>query len=541
MKKSSTPDFYKDASNAAERKGVDRREFLRYALTLGVTIPVASAIWSGRSYAQTPQKGGTFRVGLSDSNTTDNLDPGIAISMYIIQLFYASRSYLTEITAQNKLGPDAAQSWEATPDAKQWRFTLYPGQTFHNGKSLTAKDVVASMNFHRAETGGSSGSGGKSMLADVEDITTDGDRVVVFTLSRGNADLPYILSDYHLPIMPADESGKVDWSSGIGAGPYKIENFQPGVIAELTRHDGYHRENQAFFDSLKLMGINDVTARQTALMTGSIDAINTVDLKTIKLLKGNPNLIIDEVPGGTHGGMPMNCTVAPFNDPDVRKAMKYAINREEVVSKILSGHGVVGNDQPISPVTPYYADNIPAKTYDPDKAKFHLKKAGHENLGVALSTSTAAFGEAIDMGVLYRENAAAAGIDLEVVREPADGYWSNVWMKKPFVVVNTGQRPTPDMMFSLCYANDAAWNDTKWDNARFQELLVQAKGELDDAKRSAMYAEMQMLCSEDGGTVIPFFANKVGARSKKVAHADDISSAWDMDGGRAYQRWWFQS
>lgn len=528
---------YSNLRSDADLGGVSRRDFLRHAVALGVSVSVAGSIWAGRAAAQAPTKGGTFRVGISDANTTDSLDPGKVNGQYSIQLQYASRSFLTEITPKNTLGPDAAESWETTPDGKTWRFKLYKSQTFHNGKAVTAKDVVASFNYHLSPE---STSAAKSLLADVEDISADGDLVVVIKLKQANADLAFILSDYHLPICPADAGGNIDWASGIGSGPYKIERFRPGVATELSRHGGYHRVDQAFFEAVQMTAINDSSARQSGLMSGALDAINSINLKTLHLMKANPAIAIDEVAGGGHGGMPMNCNAAPFNNADVRIALKYAINRQEIVSKILSGHGIVANDQPVSPVMPYHAD-IAAKPYDPEKAKFHLKKAGMENLKVTLSTSTAAFDEAIDMATLYREHAAAAGIDLSVQREPADGYWSNVWLKKPFVVVNTGQRPTPDAVFSLFYKKGAAWNDTGWQNDRFQSLLTQAKGEVDDSKRAEMYAEMQRLCSDDGGTVIPFFANKVSARSTKVSHPKEISSAWDLDGGRAYQRWWFQA
>ena len=258
------------------------------------------------------------------------------------------------------------------------------------------------------------------------------------------------------------------------------------------------------------------------------------------MLEKHPKIAIDEVSGGTHNGMPMNCNKAPFDNPESRKALKYAINRQEIVDKILFGHGTVAADQPISPGMPYFAD-IEPRPYDPEKAKFLLDKAGLGGMEVTLSTGPAAGAGAVDMAVLYQQQAKAAGIDLQVAQKPADGYWSEVWLHDPFVMVNTGKRPTPDMMFSLFYKSGAAWNDTNWENARFQELLVQAKTELDDAKRGEMYAEMQRLCSEEGGTVIPFFSNIVTARSKNVVHGDSISSAWELDGGRAYQRWWFES
>ena len=126
-----------------------------------------------------------------------------------------------------------------------------------------------------------------------------------------------------------------------------------------------------------------------------------------------------------------------------------------------------------------------------------------------------------------------------MVREPADGYWSNVWLKKPFVFVTWGGRPTPDNTFTLAYKHDAAWNESHWKNDRFNELLLQAKAELDDNLRAQMYHEMCQLSRDDGGTIIPVFLNLTYARRKNVAHGPSLSAAWTLDGERAAHRWWF--
>ena len=148
---------------------------------------------------------------------------------------------------------------------------------------------------------------------------------------------------------------------------------------------------------------------------------------------------------------------------------------------------------------------------------------------------------AVDMCVLYAEQAKAAGITINVVREPNDGYYSDVWLKKPFSAVSWGARPTPDVMFTLAYKADAAWNESYWQNERFNELLLQAKGELDDARRAEMYREMCVLMRNDGGTLLPFFNNWVYARGKGVERDENVAASWSCDGARAASRWWFSS
>jgi peptide/nickel transport system substrate-binding protein len=520
----------------AKRGKMSRRQFMHYAVAAGVTATSASTLWTSDVAAATPQKGGTFRAGLHDGNTGDTLDPAKFQSTGEIQLAHAIRSYLTEITAENGLGPDMADSWEASPDAKMWTFHLNKEATFHDGRKFIAKDAIASLNYHREE---SVGSAAAPLVADITDIKADGDHTIVIELSQGTADLPWILTDYHLVMLPAKDDGGIEWESGMGAGPYKLENNEPGVQVDMVRHDGWHREG-AYFDAVKFTILNDPNAMQAALLTGDVDGITSVDLKTMALLERKPDVVVDNVPSGAAVTMPMFCDTAPFDNVDVRLALKYAINREDLMEKIRFGAATIGNDYHISPNMPYYPD-IEQRKYDPDKAKFHLKKAGMEKLSVKLSTADSLMSGAVDMCVLYSEHAKAAGIDLQAVREPNDGYWSDVWLKKPFVTVTWGARPTPDNMFTIAYKKGADWNESRWENDRFNELLLQAKAELNEETRAQMYNEMCQLSHDEGGTVLPFFRNYVYARNSKVAHGDSVASSWENDGGRGYHRWWMTS
>ena len=519
----------------AQEGRISRRRFMEGALAIGMSVSAASSLWSKRVEAASPKKGGTFRVAMHEGSTTDQLDPGTTESVYMIQMNHAFRSYLTEITNTNEIGPDAAQSWEASDDAVTWTFKLFEGMEFHDGKPFTADDAVASLNYHRGED---SKSAAKALLEDVEDIKADGPHTVVIKMKSGNADLPYLLSDYHLVMMPSDGEGNVDWQSGNGTGPFKIDSHEPGVRSDLSRHPNYHKSGEPHFDAVTTIVVHEVNARQTALITGDFDAISDVDLKTVRLLARDQNIKVDEVPSGAHCTMPMFCDTAPFDNVDVRLALKYAIDRDEIVQKILLGHGTKGNDHPIGPTLPYWAD-LPQREYDPDKAKHHLKKAGAEDLSVSLSTADFIFSGAVDMTVLFKEHAAKAGINIEVVREPNDGYWSNVWLVKPFVVVGWGARPTPDVMFSLAYKDDAAWNESHWKNADFNKILREAKAQLNQEKRAEMYREMQLLCRDDGGTIVPFFRNRVFARRSNVMHEPEMAGNWELDGARSFQRWWF--
>ena len=527
---------FKDLITRDAKAGkLGRRDFMRFAVAAGMSVTAASGLWISDVAAATPRRGGKFRIGVHDMNTSDTLDPGKYQSVGDIQLAHTYRSYLTEITPENGLGPDMALSWSATPDAKIWTFELDPKATFHDGRKFTAKDAIASLNHHRGEK---STSAAKALLTTVVDIKAKGDNAIVIELNQGFADLPWIMTDYHLVMLPAKADGSLDWDNPIGAGPYYMDKYEPGVGVSLKRHEGWHREG-AYFDEVEMIQLNDPNARQTALITGDVDSITSVDLKTLALMKRNPNIVVDNVPSGSAITLPMFCDTAPFDNVDVRLALKHAIDRNDIVEKIMFGTTTPGNDFHVSPGMPYYPKDIPQREYDPDKAAFHMKKSGVGTIDVSLSAADSVLPGAVDMITLYSEHAKKAGIKIKPVREANDGYWSDVWLKKPWVFVKWGARPTPDNMFTLAYKDDAAWNEARWQNARFNELLLMAKAELDETRRAEQYREMCQIARDDGGTVIPIFVNFVYARNKKVAHGPNLAASWENDGARGAHRWWF--
>lgn len=440
---------------------------------------------------------------------------------------------LFEIDPDFEVRPNLVERWDRSDDAAVWKLELKKGVRFHDGRPFTARDVIASLRHHMHER---SKSPMRPVLSVIDEIKAEGDHGVVFRLRYPYADFLYLLTDYHLPMLPAAEDGRPDWQAGVGTGPYRLKDFRPGVRARGERNPDYHGE--AWFDAVELVVIHDVVARSAALSSGEIHYMDRADPRTLNLLKRNPDLEILEVASLSHYTVPMDCTAAPFTDPHVRQAVKYAIDREDILKKVLFGHGRAGNDNPLAPQMKYAVDPRPVHAYDPEKARFHLRKAGHEGLKLELYASDAPFAGAIDAAQLMREHARKAGIEIEVRRVPPDGYWSNVWMKKPWCFSQWGGRPTADWMLSTAYAPDAPWNETKWKNERFGELLLAARKETDEARRAAMYAEMQQLIHDDSGQIVLLFNNFLSALSRKVRHGR-LNTNYDHDGGYMCKRWWF--
>ena len=514
---------------------VSRRDFLQLAIATGLTVTAADALFVKSVRAQ-PRQGGVARFGLAHAATTDNLDPGTWPDTFTQTAFWgAGCNSLTIVTQTGDIAPDLAESFEPADGAKKWIFKLRRGATFHDGRPVTPDDVVASFRHHMGEA---SGSAAKSLLGSVTDIQGDGPETVVFTLREGNADFPYIASDYHIPILPANDDGSADWQSANWTGAFKLDDFEPGVRAKMSRNPDYFHEGKPYFDEAEFIGIPDTAARINALMTGDVHFIGRPDLKTLTLLQRSPGIEIIEQTGYAHYVIPMHTNVAPFDNVDVRLALKYAIDRQDIVNKVFLGHATPGNDNPIAPNIKFAVDPEPKHTYDPERAKSHLQKAGLSSLSVDLSTSDAAFAGAVDAATLYKEHAAAAGIDINIVREPADAYWNNVWLIKPFCFSYWGGRPTADWMFSQAYAADAAWNDSMWKHPRFNELLVDARAETDEETRAAMYAEMQEILHSDGGVIVMVFNNLLHAHSDKLGHGE-VAASHENDGLKVAERWWF--
>ena len=529
-----TETMLKLAVEEATSGRMSRRRFMEFAAGMGISLIAGSGLWVKAAQAA-PARGGHFRVGIHDGNTTDSHDPGTYPTRQMVYLAHQYRSYLTLIEPGGALGPDLATEWTPNQDATEWTFKLNPKAYFHSGRKVKASDVVASMNYHRGEK---SASAARELMGQATDVVADGDGAVIFKLGSGIADWPWLMTDYHLAICPAKDDGTIDWQSADGSGPYKIDDGQFGIRWKLSRHEQWHLEG-AYFDTVEMIVLNDDTARQSALLAGSVDVVSSVSLATLEFLARSPDIKVDNVPSAAAITMPMLCDRAPFDNVDVRNALKFAIDREDIIKRVMRGNATIGNDFHLSPAQPYWPSKIPQREYDPDQARSLLKKAGMENLKIEISVAESLFPGAVNVCELFQHHAQKAGINLSVTRESGDGYYSNVWLKKPFCVASWGARPTADVIFTEAYKSRVLWNESHWENAQFDKLLLQAKSELDEGRRAEMYGEMCSLARDDGGTIIPMFLNFVYARRANVMHGEKLAASWELDGARAPSRWWF--
>lgn len=529
-------DFSKTIHDMLSNTGLSRRGFLGGAAALGAMSVTAGGLLvpATAHAADEPKRGGHLKLGLKGGATSDTLDPATysASVLFVVGRLWGD----TLIESDPKTGaalPSIATAWEPSADASVWTFKLRNDVAFHDGTKMTPADIVATLKRHADANSKSGALGLLSSIKTIEEKAGD----LVLTLTEGNADLPLVLSDYHLIIQP--KGGVDNPAAAIGTGPYKLAKFEPGVRATFEKNPNDWRSDRGYVESVEIIVMNDTTARVAALSSGQVHFVNNIDPKTVPLLKRAPKVEIVRNAGKGFYAFLMHCDTAPFDNNDLRLALKYAIDRQAILDKVLGGYGTLGNDYPVNGNYALAPDDIEQRAYDPDKAAFHFKKSGVDR-PVLLRTSDAAFAGAVDAAILFQESAKKAGIQIEVKREPEDGYWTNVWNAQPFCATYWGGRPTQDSRYSTSYLSTAEWNDTRFKRPDFDKLLLQARSELDETKRKAIYRTMALMVRDEGGLILPVFNDYVMAQSKSVkGYVDDIGN--DLSNGYIGSRVWLDA
>jgi peptide/nickel transport system substrate-binding protein len=508
---------------------VDRRSLLLGASALGLSAAFASMPAMAQSK---PKKGGTLRLGMEGGSPSDNLDPRTYADSIPITISLMLWNNLVEIADNGDAVGELFEKWDVKPGATDWTFTIRKGITFTSGKTLDADDVIYSLNMHRGETK----SPAKALLADITEIKKINANQIQILMSNGNLDLPYNLSDYHIIVVP---NGYTDYSKPDGTGAFTLEEFQPGVRATFKRKPGnYWKPNRGNFDRVELRYIPDSAARTQALISGQVDIINRVDPKTAFLLSKNKGLKLSRTPGmGNRFAFVAHTDKDPYANKDLMMALKYGIDRKKIVTNVFSGYASVGNDHTVGAKMKFYDPKQKLNAYDPDKAKFHFKKAGISS-SIELQVSEGAFSGATDSGQIFQESLSKAGIKLDLKRVSGDGYWDNVWLKQPFCAVYWGNRPTIDNQLTSTFKANTTWNDTRFNNAEFEKLLVAARVELDNNKRTQMYARCQELISQNSGMLCFAVQDYLDAHNTKLQGLT-ISGRYDMGDDRIAEKGWF--
>ncbi|MBM3598026.1 MAG: ABC transporter substrate-binding protein [Alphaproteobacteria bacterium] len=512
--------------------GLTRREYLAGAAALALTAGsgMVQAATTAPTRAPVPLKGGHLVMGLSGANPSDRLDPASHVGSFMTNLAAQYSDTLTTISELYQVRPALATSWDARPGAAEWTIKLRRGVIFHNGKELTAADVIHSINHHRNPA---TKSVAYPLVAAITDIWDSDKYEVTIALDGGNADLPYLLADQHLAIHP-DQS---DFADGIGTGAFVLETFKPGVRGAVRRNPNDWRSDRGHLAAVDTVAIADPAERLFAVQSGVVHIVDRVDPRALAGLDRRANPQVFNTAGSAYASFAMFADTPPFDRNDLRLALKFVIDRSAIVNTALGGGAKVANDHPIPSFHPFHASDIPQRSFDPDRARFHYRQSGHRG-ALRLAVADAAFPGAVEVAKVFQASAAKAGITIEVTRAASEGYWSEVWLKQPFAGAYWPGRMTADEMLSSAFASTSPSNDSHWNSPRFDELLLAARAELDAAKRKRMYRDMQVMLHNESGAVIPCFYNNIVVAHQRV-RGYVPHPAHDMSGFRAAEKLWF--
>lgn len=463
------------------------------------------------------QPANTFRQAHAvGSGAASDLDPMSRGRVFEIVDKLMSR--LVRPDMEGRPSADLAVSWESNPEATVWTFRLRPGVTFHNGQPFAAEDVVYTLTRvldPRLD------SPVRSVVAMVERAEVVDPLTVRLVLKEPFADLPLQLTDYRLRIIPRN-SGDTIRTTGIGTGPFRLERFDASGTTVLVANPNYHG-GAPRVGRIEVVGIPDGQARLQALLGGQIDFEPGITRQQRTLLDRTGRHRVMEVPTGNWRGIVFKVDVPPFNDVRVRRAIRMAVDRQAVLDLVAGGAGVVGCDTPVGPNDQYRLQQVPARDCPRDiaRARALLAEAGHPN-GIAFDLHVATL-EPVwpTLAEAFQQQVAAAGIRVNIVQVPSDGYWSQIWLRRDAVMTRWNQRPA-DAILNEVYRTGSPWNESRQASPQFDAILDAARRELDATRRAALYRDAQQHLAENTGTFVAFHANVFMGTTARVRDLDAV-------------------
>ncbi len=479
---------------------------------------------------QQPKRGGAIRVAAHSSSTSDTLDPakgGTALDYVRHYMLYNGLTCIEDADLTPRLSLAKAIS---TTDRITWNIELRHGIRFHDGSALTSADVVHSLLRHKDPAVGSKVS---TLAEQFAEVRADGRHAVIIRLTGANADLPNLFAMPHMLIVKAGRP-KPD---GTGTGPFRLEDFRPGVRTEVSRNPEYWIPDRPKLDRIELIAIPDEVSRVNALLSGDVQLINAINPRSVRRIEADPNRRVMVTRSSLFTNVIMRQDVLPTGNPDFVHAVKLMLDRPLINRAVFRDYATIANDQPISPFQPYFNKELPQTVLDVDKARWHVQRSGLTGVRLPLYCSIAAEGS-VDMASILQEYGSRVGLNFAVNRMPSDGYYSTHWMRHPMTFGNTNPRPTADLIFSLFFQSSANWNESGWKNERFDKLLLEARGTTDQALRAEMYGEMQQIVRDKCGMGIPVFISLIDGCDRRLKGLRSVPLGGFMGYRFGEYAWW---
>lgn len=551
------------------RKGdISRREFLRYATLLGLSLGSATALAACAQPTPVPptpvpptaapaKAAATAIPPTAAPKPTDVPKPAAAaikrggvmtIATRVQRMDHPARlswieavnqwravcEYLTYTGQDNVTVPWLLESWKASDDLKTWTLNVRKGVKFNNGQELTADDVVFNFKQWLDKAVGSSMLGLMSYLkaTGVEKVDN---YTVKLNLDSAQIGVPEHMFHYPAMIMPKTFEGDIT-KQPIGTGPFLMDKYVPTERAELKARTDYWKNGAdgkplPYLDKLVYLDLGEDTAPQiAALRSGQVDDIFNPSAEVWQAVKDLNTVKVYATNTGQTWVIRMRSDIKPFDDNRVRQALRMSMERQKMLDLAWFGEGSLGHDTHIAPVHPEYCKKDIPK-YDPEGAKKLLAEAGYPNgLEVELSTQQARAEPA--MAQALKESAAKAGFNIKLNIMPGAKYW-DVWTEVPLGITIWAHRPLGTMIMALGYTADAegkpaAWNESKWVDKEFSDLLKQAEQTLDVAKRRDIMCKIEEIQMTRGSIALPFWASLWHVCNKKFKGVFCHPSTYDI-------------
>jgi len=482
---------------------VSRRELLRAAIVAGVSIPILGACSSGSSSPSvTPsasaaiKKGGTLRAAISGGSSADTLDAQAAITTIDFARILQLNEPLIGFGPDARLVPVLAEELTPSSDAKTWTLRLRSGVTFHNGKPLTAEDVIYS--FKRIVNPKAPLPGAVPLSSvDVNGMKKLDTLTVQIPCTKPYAILDQTVANYYYNIVPQGYDPK----NPVGTGPFKFKSFTPGQQSTFEKYDGYWQSGQPYIDTVVITDFADETAQLNALNGGQADMVNQLSASGADTLSASGASSVVS-PGGGWVPFTMRVDVAPFTDVRVRQAFRLMVDREQMMQVVFGGHGTIGNDV-FSIYDPSYDASLPQRQHDPEQAKSLLKAAGHDNLTIQLVTSDIAQGST-SMATVLAQQAKQAGVTINLKKVTVSDFYGQQYLSWPFAQdFSYYQYYLPSV--AQFFVPTGPYNETHFNDPHYTQLFNQALATVDETARTSIVHQMQEIDYNQGGYIIPLF------------------------------------
>lgn len=467
--------------------------------------------------------GGTMRYAVAGAAANSTTDP--AQALFTLPLLIAANCYdtLVRADANYNLAPALATAWSSNVASDVWTFKIRSGVTFHSGRALTSADVAYTIKRILLPATASGGLGPISPYLKASGISTPDASTIKFSLLKPNAFFPIILSAVDFSIVPDDGTVLTKVENGTGA--FTLQTFDPLNQVVLKRNPHYWKgAGRPYLDGVRIAVIAEDATRLQSLTAGSQDFVDNVTGAATLLLNSSTTQPLFLKDGGWVSIAAFG-NVAPFNNPLVIEAMKYAASRQEIMGIVAPGANIYSADVPLPPDDPFYPQGLSPRPYDPEKARSLLKKAGYPN---GLQFSVYAYqGDKLDTAIGYKASAAPAGIKANVVNWPSSTFFSEVFFKKPCIGISVARLHASTALPRI-FGSLGDLNFCKFKSTRFDSLVTEATGSKSLQRQRALFGEALHIINNSASAVIPGWEHQAYGVSKRL-HGVQLSN-----GGQIY-------